>query len=931
MAARRVQWTGGSVIALCAVIASGAAAQTGSPPVTATQAPADDGGAVGDIVVTGVRSSLDSAQELKRNSDQIVDSIQAQDIGKLPDANTVESLQRITGVQIQRRYGEGGTDVDHRTQPAIAIRGLTQVRTLIDGRDTYSASGGRNFDIEALPPELLAGIDVFKNPSAEVIEGGIGGVVNLRTRLPFDQKGEVINATARANYYDLADAWGGSGSALYSNRWQTGLGEMGLLLNGIYSKSKYRQDALLVQPFFDVTAGTLPDAPAGARAPLGFQIYDELGSRERLTLAGAYQWTISDRLGLTLQALHSRYRFLRTGRYFYNITHGENPIATPGASFGYADDGRVTSGSYDNMVFESARYDQDLNTKNTNLTARLAWQATDTLSATFDAQYLKSSYDVDGNGFVISQFRDPSELPSATPNKSIVDFNIAGDPRWTVSDPGLLTDPSRYRFAYLADYLTRNDTDQLALRYDLKWEPVDSIVKSITAGVRYADSNVTLRGYGVGFCTFTSGNSESCAAPAGAGYIPYSSDREQLIVRGPAPGFFEGRTVDGVLYPGFPPGSVSASLTDTFGIFGAQRRARFYPAEINRQTERTLTSYASARLATELLGVPIDGSAGIRLIRTRTSSVGYLFPQDNTLDPTDPANLTPITVRKSYLSTLPSVNLRALLTDQLQLRFAFAKAMARPDFTQMATNVTLGPPNVVNPSTGRPGGSSGNPLLDPIRSTQFDASLEWYFARAGSLTAGLFHKDVAGFLTSGRVVRDFGGVPYDISTTINSLSGKVKGFEVAYQQFYDFLPGLLGGLGLQANYTYVDSSVQNPFATPGSTIPTLVPLEKLSKHSYNIVGLYERGPMSARLAYNWRGRYLDTTVGSGANGQPQIQAPYASLDASVSYNITAHVALSVEAVNLNNRMNETFIGTPTEPLQYTLNDRRFGVSLRATY
>jgi TonB-dependent receptor len=186
-------------------------------------------------------------------------------------------------------------------------------------------------------------------------------------------------------------------------------------------------------------------------------------------------------------------------------------------------------------------------------------------------------------------------------------------------------------------------------------------------------------------------------------------------------------------------------------------------------------------------------------------------------------------------------------------------------------------------------------------------------------------------LASGRVVRTYNGVPYDISTTVNANSGKIKGYELAYQQFYDFLPGVFSGLGLQANYTYVDSSVENPFATPGGGIPTLVPLEKLSKHSYNIVGLYEKGPLSARVAYNWRGRYLDTTVGSGANGQPQIQAPYASLDASIGYNLNSHVALTLEAVNLNNRMNRTYIGSPTEPLQYTLNDRRLAFSVRVTY
>jgi len=913
-----------SIAALGSALASPAVAQTATPA-----APVQSDAAA-DIVVTGVRASLNTAQQLKRNSDQIVDSIQAQDIGKLPDANTVESLQRITGVQIQRRYGEGGTDVDHRTQSAVAIRGLTQVRTLIDGRDTYSASGGRNFDIEALPPELLAGIDVYKNPSSDVIEGAIGGVVNLRTRLPFDQKGQVINVSARANYYDLAGKGGGTGSALYSNRWQTGLGEMGLLLNAVYSQSKYRQDALLVQPFFNVTPGTFPGAPAGARAPLGFQIYDDLGSRKRFTLAGAYQWNMSDRLHLTVQGLYSQYKFMRLGRYFYNTTHGQNPIPTPGAAFAYDANGDVTSGSYNNMVFESARYDQDLTTRNGNIAGNLSWDVTDTLTTSFDAQYLKSSYKVDESGFVLSQFAGDGELPSASPNKSIVDFDLSGDPTWTVRNPGLLTDRNTYHFAYLADYTTRNNTDQLALKYDVHWKPVGSVLKSLDVGVRYANSHITLRNLSDGFCTYTTGNSAACSAPNGGGYVPYSTSLDQLTIAGPSPDFFNNRTLTGVIYPGFPAGSVSSSLTDTYKIFGATRRG-FYPADINRQREEILTFYASGKLGGTILGLPVDGTAGVRVVRTKTSSSGYLFPTDATVDPTNPNDLTAINVGRTYTYALPSVNTRALLTDKLQLRFAYAKSIARPDFTQLSNNVTLGPPTVVNPSTGRPSGSSGNPLLDPIKATSYDLSLEWYFARAGSLTGGIFKKDVNGFLTSGRVVRTFNNIPYDISTTVNANDGTIKGFEVAYQQFYDFLPGVFSGLGLQLNYTFVDSSVENPFAVAGTTIPTRVPLEKLSKHSYNIVGLYEKGPLSARLAYSWRGKYLDTTVGSGANGQPQIQAPYASLDASISYNLTKHVSMTVDAVNINNRMNQTYIGTPGEPLQYTLNDRRFGFSIRATY
>ncbi len=239
------------VSALALAIAGGAApafAQDGAPA----------GGSGDDIVVTGVRESLRSAAALKRNADQIVDSVQAQDIGKLPDANTTEALQRITGVQIQRRYGEGATDFDHRTQPAITVRGLTQVQNFLDGRAVYSASGGRAFDLEGVPPELLSGIDVYKNAPANIIEGGVGGAVNLRTRKPFDSPGQVISATIRGNYYDRIDKPGYAVSGLYSNRFQAGEGEIGVLINAVYSKSRYRQDGLLI-------GRSIPSRPARSR------------------------------------------------------------------------------------------------------------------------------------------------------------------------------------------------------------------------------------------------------------------------------------------------------------------------------------------------------------------------------------------------------------------------------------------------------------------------------------------------------------------------------------------------------------------------------------------------------------------------------------------------------------------------------------------
>jgi iron complex outermembrane receptor protein len=921
-------FAGASFVALAsaaqAQTAIPAAQTTGTVSQTSDQA-ASDPTSDQDIIVTGVRASLRSAQAIKRNSDQIVDSISAQDIGKLPDVNTTEALQRVTGVQIQRRYGEGATDFDHRTSPAITVRGLTQVQNFLDGRAVYSASGGRAFDLEAIPPELLSGVDVYKNAPANIIEGGVGGAVNLRTRRPFDSDKQVVSLTARGNYYDRVDKPGYSFSGLYSNRFDTGIGEIGFLVNAVYSKSQYRQDGILANQQQPIPAGSVTGAPANAKAPLGFQVYDDLGDRRRLGIASALQWQATDNLLLTGQYQYTKYWFNRRGAYYYSVNGGTQSRPLPSATFTFNDEGYATSGALQNQLFETGRFDQELWSQSQNFTLGADWSPTDRAKIHFDAQYLKSYYNADRNGNVLSLFTAAGQTEANAPNQEIVDFDLRGSrPRWDVRNKALLTDPSKYATTFIADSLQRNDADQLALSYDLEYDLEGGFLKKLRGGARYSNNSIDLRGTWNGVCLYQTGPDGSCSAPAGTPFIPLSQN-PQLAMPGPSKNFFDGNSVTGgLLYPAFPQGNgVWAQTKALYGLFGAKTKDAFTPGDLNAQNEKTYTAWGIADYAFDVGGIRFDGGAGVRLVKTKVVSSGTLFNADGTT--------APLSIDKSYTRALPSFNLRARFTDEIQMRFAYSKGLARPNFDQLSTNLTLNNPNQVSPITGRPSANSGNPRLNPIESDNYDLTAEWYFAPTGSLTAGLFYKKVDGFLASGVVVQNFQGRAYDVNTVLNSGDGTVKGAEVGYQHFFDFLPGLLSGFGIQANYTYVDSNVSNPFATAGSNIPTQVPLEKLSKHNYNLIGLYEKGPLTARLAYNWRSSYLDQTTGAGANGIPQYAKPYASLDASISVNVTDHVAVSADAVNLTNRMNVTYIGTAAQPLQYQLNDRRFGLSLRATY
>lgn len=318
----------------------------------------------------------------------------------------------------------------------------------------------------------------------------------------------------------------------------------------------------------------------------------------------------------------------------------------------------------------------------------------------------------------------------------------------------------------------------------------------------------------------------------------------------------------------------------------------------------------------------------------------------------------------SYQDVLPSLNLRLKLTPELQLRFAASKAIARPSLDQLTANISLGgdilatvdedTQETIAEEVTSFTGTGGNPLLKPMEATQFDAAIEWYFAPQGSLYTTLFYKDLKNYFLRGTDVQNLFGRDWQVDTTVNGDQGTVKGFEAGYSQFYDNLPGWLRGLGLQANFTYVDSKGGSPTAGPSgdaATVPPGLPLEGLSKKSYNVVGLYQRGPVEARLAYNWREQWLLTTHDGDGKGSVW-NGDFGQLDASIFVRINEHFQVGLEGNNLTNTTQKLLVGpykytleadsnTPAYNVNYTDSrlyqngwftfDRRFALTARMTF
>lgn len=272
----------------------------------AQDAASDDSESVEEVVVVGQRKALQTAQNLKRNSDTFVDSITATDIGAFPDKSVAEALQRVPGVTVLRSAARD--DVMHYSaEPSgVIVRGLPQVRSEFNGRDTFSATSGYGLSWSDVSPEMMSGIDTYKNQTAELIEGGIAGSVNLRTRVPFDQRGRMLSGTLEANYGDLSKSTTPNVSGVYSDRWDTELGEFGFLINAAYSEVDTTSEAVTLPRMVEFVPGTYTDNTN--YIPSGIAFNETLYQRTRKGLSLAGQWQNADRtMKATLQYNHSAY------------------------------------------------------------------------------------------------------------------------------------------------------------------------------------------------------------------------------------------------------------------------------------------------------------------------------------------------------------------------------------------------------------------------------------------------------------------------------------------------------------------------------------------------------------------------------------------------------------------------------------------------
>lgn len=998
---KRLQRTAVSLAAAqAALLCSGfALAQTAPAPASPASAPEAKVQKVETVTVSGRRAALQSAQKIKQESDEVVDSIVADDIGKLPDRSVTEVLQRIVGITIDRTMAKGDPEHSSVEGSSVNIRGLSYVRSEVNGRDTFSANGGRTLNFEDVPPELMAGVDVYKNPSAVQIEGAVGGLVNLRTALPFDYAGLRLGGSLSGNYNALEGKWSPAGSVLAANRWKTDAGEFGALLSLAHSVSNTRTDKWQVEPYYKID-GT-------HWVPKGAQWRDSYFDRTRDGLYGALQYR-NDAIETSLTYFESKYKMHWDENALFAQTNPWNLVIGNGATYGA--NGQLLTGTLTAPADGGVNFGADTrymtrNSRTRDLGWNLKWKVNNRWTLSTDVQLVKSKTNA-FDSTVATGLQMPKETLDLSGSTPRVVFDTA--------DLAALANKSNYYWAFTMEHLDRSTAEQKAWRADAKVNLDHPVLQDLQFGIRLTERDAT---------TINSNPSYNWQAITQtwqqgwniSGLARLSDPRFNApVTLHQFKNFFGGQNVPAVYVPDV---SLAKGYPDTYaalhkyhdilcaeqvaaqgwGSCDAWKPATFGvdPQGTNEQHEKTQAGYAQLRFGFDDLPLPVDGNVGLRLVRTDMRAKGYMTFSSNaptlqagqTFGGVPIPNVTPFSksldAGQVYTNVLPSLNLRMKVNDQLQFRAALAQAISRPDFSDMQayTSLTLNTTQrtsgntVIVDNVALTGTANGNPLLKPVKSNQLDLTGEWYFSKAGSLTFALFDKELKDVIvkqSSTVQLLDGAGQPVNFTVTspVNGAKGHARGLEISLQRYLDMLPGWMSGIGFQANYTYVDSKTKpyNPVLsaycagtstsadnlnlntngcdTDGKTFGNL-PLLNLSKNAFNLALLYDYGPISARLAYNWRSRYLQGVNVNGTNGSdgrladgttvawalPTWQDGYGQLDGGITYRVNDHFSLSLEGQNLSNslprQLMQQQIGFMTRSVEST--GRRYSVQASFTF
>ncbi|MDQ1232354.1 TonB-dependent receptor [Sphingomonas sp. SORGH_AS_0879] len=817
-----------------------------------------------EIVVNGTYArSLAAGIETKRRAAYGVDSISSTDIGKFPTQNVAEALQLVPGVAITRPRGEG---------LYVSVRGLGPQfqNTLMNGRTVAlndlienGGAAGRQFRFEMLPAEFTSSIDVVKTPTADMSEGALGGNIDVKTFHPLEV-GNKTTVNIRGTYTTQTKDVRPNVTVLTSAKNDSGT--FGILAGAQYWGKAVRNDRFmnfgwLLNRYTSPQAG---GAPTGLYSPTRTRPTVETEDRKRISGIVSAQWAPTPELQTTLDVIATRLdvAYDEFGLDIYPDDGGTAGGPPAQIQPGYTVVGdTITKATINNVRFMGTReyslnrhdlltigLKQAWNPDRWHVTANVNWSAAHSYHPDYRTGTVRSrayfiaplTYDASAGYQSIPTFTTPVDVTNPA-NYKLFQFNIApkDSKDWDVYSRA---DVARDFDGFLS---------KLAAGGEYHWRKRDYFRRDYLIDTA---TNQPLTNFGAGayqqlpyddFLSGVSGNAfRNWLVPVTAAYV----------------GNF------------FTPAIQAQPITN------GDRRSSFVV------TEKIAAAYLRADYQFDAGQVPVTGNLGVRYVHTDQVASGTL---------TSGSVATPVSYPKTFNNVLPSFNLRADLTPKLVGRLAASRVLTRPNVTDTAPRITV--------STDAPTASGGNPQLVPFLATQFDGSLEWYFAPSGMLSGAVFYKAMDDYITQSNTEINIPGRGIvRLSSSVNGGNAKVYGAEAAYSQVFTFLPQPFDGFGVQGSYTHTE--VKADYTAGSRTIKDQ--LIGLSKNSFNLVGFYDKGPLSARLSYVWRDKYLS---GTGSTVQaPTYVAAFGSLDGQLSVRAAENLTLSLEGINLASAHQDTY-------------------------
>jgi TonB-dependent receptor len=986
-----------AVASACAALVVPAHAQdtaAGSPSGVAT--PTDPtvttpvtGVATNTVVVKGIRASMQSTLNLKRNSDGIVDGIVADDIGKFPDTNLAESLQRISGVSIDRSRGEGANVTVRGVGPDLNV-------VLLNGRQMPTAGltdqAGRAFDFSNLASEAVSQIQVYKSARADTPQGGIGATLNILTGRPLDLgsqasigiKGVYDKSNNNLPAIDAGKKVTPEVSGLYSTTWNDGM--FGFSATGSYQSRNLGVNQATITngwigPFYGNTVsddpGPIPVSGVGVTnppkagdiylTPQNISYFLRGSQRQRTNGQLTFQFRPVKELTTTLDYTYAQNK-IQT-KYHELSVWFNHPLNAQSSSW---TNGPLASPLY----YEEQVKNQDLPTNGGDFATKSTldsigfnaqWRASPTLRLSLDMHHSQAKAEKD------SPFGSNNDLATVTFSRNTTGVDFTHEMPVLIIPGGVdyAASPNQVSGSWFDDGLNKMKIDQIQAGGSLK------LLQSSNLNFGLSHTKVNNRS------VYQRVQRDSWQG--GTSTNPGVDYNQSLWSADTLRQYFSklGGSGDPRLYNGIELFDFAGVRENAIKVTGDP--AGYTPSLSNPNFDRTTVEKTKAlylQFNTDWdTAMPMHTGIGFRYEKTDVASTGLakvpvavVWKSQNELPVTFGSQVFQ-TQHGSYSNFLPTVDWDMDVRSDLKVRASYGVSIGRPRYDQIEGGTSFGTTASVTGLTA----NSGNPALTPVKSKNLDLSAEWYYTKQSMVSLGLFHKDLSDYagqtvvtqpsttaltpvggaywnsaIASGCVATDtncmrdyilsnYNGqpgvtatgidkdghytgtitgapgdpaLPYQVTTFINQKKASLKGAEVNWQHMFS------NGLGFQANYTYVKSDLRYDNLGQGNQF-ALVGLS----NSANLVGIYEDQKWSVRLAYNWRGQFLNSVADNG-KPNPQYVEPYGQTDLSIGYNVNQNLSVSFEAINLTDSTQRTHGRTDQQVLQVTTGGPRYMVGAR---